>query len=266
MLCTRYEINVNLPWPGLHPEIESSTVFCSGDVDALLAGTIPPMPSFPPTTNVRRYNCSYCDYSSVFRSNLDKHIRKHTGDKPFKCAISGCVFRTANKSNLNQHHKAVHGIVSLRRFVLSIPAAEADNPVVEDLSQAKRFRCEFCPYNSPFKCNLDKHVRRHKGEKPYAYLVRLRFSVLLSIPPVDIQNFEDSSQVKRFQCELCPYTTAFKCNLDKHIRRHRGEKPYGCTICDYATACQSHLAAHVRSCLRRRAISVDVNSTAMGPV
>lgn len=53
-----------------------------------------------------RYHCTVCPKG--FRSKLDveRHIRTHTGEKPFTCPY--CPHRSATKGNLKAHVKHIH--------------------------------------------------------------------------------------------------------------------------------------------------------------
>ena len=57
----------------------------------------------------KRFKCTYCEYSCDRRGNLEKHIRVHTGERPYSCDICGNRFK--DTSNLNVHllmHNGVH--------------------------------------------------------------------------------------------------------------------------------------------------------------
>ena len=44
-----------------------------------------------------KYQCDTCDYASVERAALDKHVRfKHTNERPYLCQICGFRFGTVN--------------------------------------------------------------------------------------------------------------------------------------------------------------------------
>lgn len=47
------------------------------------------------------YACGYCGKNFVAPAFLRRHIRSHTGEKPFKCPH--CDFRATQKGNLNSH-------------------------------------------------------------------------------------------------------------------------------------------------------------------
>ena len=53
--------------------------------------------------NLRYFNCDFCSYKSLRKDYLQKHVRTHTGEKPYQCSY--CDYRSAQKQNVNVHEK-----------------------------------------------------------------------------------------------------------------------------------------------------------------
>ncbi|XP_061807839.1 transcription factor HIVEP3 isoform X2 [Nerophis lumbriciformis] len=69
------------------------------------------------TPKLGKYVCTYCGRPCAKPSVLQKHIRSHTGERPYPCAPCGFSFKT--KSNLYKHrkshaHRIKAGLVSSR--------------------------------------------------------------------------------------------------------------------------------------------------------
>ncbi|XP_064093071.1 longitudinals lacking protein, isoforms H/M/V-like isoform X30 [Macrobrachium nipponense] len=61
----------------------------------------------PPGIDVKnKFRCYFCNYTSVARTNLENHMRTHTGEKPFACWF--CPYRSTQKGNLRTHIKNKH--------------------------------------------------------------------------------------------------------------------------------------------------------------
>ena len=61
--------------------------------------------------------CPFCAYKTKSSANLKKHLRTHTGEKPFVCSQCGRAF--SQNSTLTRHKNAVHKGKSL----LEVPLA-----------------------------------------------------------------------------------------------------------------------------------------------
>merc|ERR1712228_201878 len=93
------------------------------------------------SNNSKRHKCPHCEYSTNERGSLTRHIRTHTGEKPFVCSYGDCKKRFARKDDLNRHIRAHLGI--------------------------KNHKCSYCSKAFVQKCHLTEHIRTHTGETPY---------------------------------------------------------------------------------------------------
>lgn len=88
----------------------------------------------------KQYKCEVC--VKVFRwgSDLRKHLRIHTNERPFVCVHCNRKFRQSG--NLKNHIAARHGSTAI-------------------------FTCDYCNVSFPIKERLRLHMRLHSGERPY---------------------------------------------------------------------------------------------------
>uniref|UniRef100_A0A087X7S5 Transcriptional repressor CTCF n=1 Tax=Poecilia formosa TaxID=48698 RepID=A0A087X7S5_POEFO len=149
----------------------------------------------------RSFQCELCSYTCPRRSNLDRHMKSHTDERPHKCHLCGRAFRTVTllRNHLNTHtgtrpHKCTDCDMA---FVTS---GELVRHRRYKHTHEKPFKCSMCDYASVEVSKLKRHIRSHTGERP-------------------------------FQCSLCSYASRDTYKLKRHMRTHSGEKPYECYIC-----------------------------------
>lgn len=86
----------------------------------------------------RRFICSYCGKAFTSRPNRERHVRYHTGEKPYKCDL--CTVSFFRGDDLKYHRTTKHADV-------------------------KPFTCAACQTSFSYPKDLEKHLRVHPDHK-----------------------------------------------------------------------------------------------------
>lgn len=193
--------------------------------------------------NNPRYRCHVCSKPFLRPSDIKKHLRTHTGEKPYDCKV--CLKSFAQLGALQQHMR-IH-------------------------SGEKPFSCEICGKRFSQKANKTKHVKIHReGERPYTCQICGRsFSDLSEMElhraghgggkPRKCDHCQDSFRklselnhhVRRFhtfekqhKCMFCSKEFYSICNLKQHVMVHTGQRPHACSKCDLKFTQKGNLTKH----------------------
>ncbi|KAK0173592.1 hypothetical protein PV328_006765 [Microctonus aethiopoides] len=189
------------------------------------------------------YSCKICNKPFMRPSDMEKHMRTHTGEKPFSCQI--CQKQFAQTTAVQQHERIHTG--------------------------AKPYACEICGKAFSQSANKRKHVLIHKaGTKPHVCKTCGRcFSDLTEMElhkaghgggrPRECDYCGDrfrklseiSDHIRRYhtferphKCAFCPKAFYALYSLKQHVMIHTGQKPYTCVKCDHKFTQKGNLAKH----------------------
>ncbi|NXF70091.1 ZBT17 protein, partial [Ciccaba nigrolineata] len=226
----------------------------SGETRLLRSGT------YSDRTETKAYGsvthkCEDCGKEFTHTGNFKRHIRIHTGEKPFSC-------RECNKAFSDPAACKAHEKTHSPLKPYGCPGEECGKSyrLISLLNLHKKrhtgeakYRCDDCGKLFTTSGNLKRHQLVHSGEKPYQcdYCGRS-----FSDPTSKMRHLETHDTDKEHKCPHCdkkfnqvsgvaePHLLSG--NLKRHLRIHSGEKPYVCVHCQRQFADPGALQRHVR--------------------
>ncbi|XP_031635578.1 zinc finger protein OZF-like [Contarinia nasturtii] len=224
-----------------------------------------------------QYACYLCGTTTCDVSNLKRHMRIHSGVKPFKCHVCSKAF--VIKQNLNKHLRT--HVKQLRFACVKCGerfAQENEKQLHDDQCKGRRYECYLCPYQCFAKGNLKRHMQaKHWGEKPFqcgvcekrfvqkgelkrhsaTHAKQRPFRCAKCYRPFaqeyDKNAHEGRCNRRLHQCYLCKVSMVHSHQLKLHMRNHHtGEKPFPCKLCDARFAMQATAKHHMKTVHRQK--------------
>ncbi|XP_021364389.1 gastrula zinc finger protein xFG20-1-like [Mizuhopecten yessoensis] len=148
------------------------------------------------------FTCQICYNTFTCRNNMKRHIRLHTGYKPYQCSL--CSESFTRKDDIKRH---------LIRHNYSKP-----------------FRCNLCGKGYMDRKTIKTHMRKEHLRK------------LVHVCPTCGESFDDDQkfqihkkehpELKVFQCSVCHFTGSNSLMYNKHLLTHDPSRTFPCKACD----------------------------------
>lgn len=253
-----------LPRYGVHPEEERCGTYMTSE-------------------NENENVCNICCRKLSSKDNLLRHMKRHTGEKPFACGF--CNYKAIQKHHLQNHIRKSHGEEQLLASqVLSRKCSNITKKVNLKYPYGCH-KCQRCGVGFRHKRNLGRHLTTFHSivEKSNKERRRVKESTSSDFDFNSIPKDEDvpshwdnvTSQekckpalisdeiVKRLQfwklavgrnrvsplpvsCRECGRIMSNRDTLNRHMLIHRGIKPYPCLECGERFRQKHHVEQHKR--------------------
>ncbi|XP_053982057.1 zinc finger protein 236-like isoform X1 [Hylaeus volcanicus] len=219
--------------------------------------------------NVRWYACSFCHKEFKKPSDLIRHLRVHTQEKPFKCAH--CYRSFALKSTMIAHERThtgtkryacvscdktftCHGSLVAHtrlhaKFKDCFGKTVGDDEIVGVVGSSSSKRPKNHAKNKlKISAEAESLVTQVVLEEPLVISDTGNKICVAQVPSKEKRAFDAATDPARpHKCWVCQAAFRKISHLKQHHRRHTGERPYKCTKCDRRFTSNSVLKSHLHT-------------------
>lgn len=214
--------------------------------------------------SVKWYDCHFCHKAFKKPSDLIRHLRVHTQEKPFKC--SECHRSFALKSTMKYHERIHAGEKIYNCGICGKKFSCSGSLQKHAKTHLKNWLCHICDKVLSSPSHLRKHITKH-GIKKRAISPDAEALIpqIVLEEPLVIMNAGNEISVEHIKskqkhvennkndgprphkCWVCPAAFRKISHLKQHYRRHTGERPFTCSKCDRTFSSNSVLKSHLQT-------------------
>ncbi|KAJ8297552.1 hypothetical protein KUTeg_024083 [Tegillarca granosa] len=154
-------------------------------------------------TSHNLFTCLVCYNTFTCRNNMKRHMRLHTGQKPYKCTI--CSESFTRKDDVKRH---------LMRHTYNKP-----------------YRCNICNKGYMDRKTIKNHMKKEHQRK------------MVHVCPTCGESFDDNlkfqehkknhPELRMYRCTKCNFTGSNPLMFHKHMLIHGPQKSYCCQDCNF---------------------------------
>jgi len=192
-------------------------------------------------THPKKHPCTVCGMKFRFPKDVRRHMRIHTGEKPFSCSFCDRKFR--EKYHLDTH---------VLRHNNSLPQCDLcggrfvalQKHMLTHSDASYKHTCAVCQKRFRTRYKLTEHMYTHSDERPFTCWEcggHYRSSTHLK------KHMAVHTQVKNHVCNICGKKFSQHAGLNQHMRLHNGEKPFHCETCGKTFSQRVQLTYHLRT-------------------
>ena len=207
-----------------------------------------PPPSSQHSGNDKQYSCEFCSFSSSWVRSWKRHLKTRHNSIPVKPIKKRSIITQQNTNDETAKNKKSHLRCDICFFDFKNTQTLLNHITTVHLNLgSNNYTCSFCPFSSPWKSNLKRHLIHTKCLSYYNKCLktpdkkRCRPSKTLLEHLATIKKAEE--QV--FECDKCDYKSGKAEHLKIHGMQHLGKQQLiRCVHCSFSTREPKKLRRH----------------------
>lgn len=194
-------------------------------------------------TGLKPYNCEYCKKNFTSLSSLNMHVKNHVGDHPYACEVCGRGF--AQPSVLKRHmlsHTGEQPYQCQICFNTFVHDSSLKTHLKMHSIQEPQHKCDICDKKFRYLSTLTSHQKTHSGIKPFTCPECRKAFYRRSLLT---RHMRSHTKERPYKCKLCKAKFAYSGGLASHKKLHTGVRPHQCTVCEFTFFRSAHLKNHM---------------------
>ena len=217
-------------------------------------------------TGVKPYTCRHCMESFARNDDYKRHLLRHTFSKPFRCSI--CYTGYSDRSLIRAHMIKEHS-TTLFQICNQCGEAFVDMTSFEKHKKMhpplKEYRCTICSFKGQDGLVYHKHMLTHGPPKTYKCdHCEITFSDPFSYT-AHLKLHKDDDLVQNYACCFCDLNLPTYEQFHKHETCHVVQGQFVCKVCGKTFRSANNLRNHLLTHVMTSDDKSSYNKTAMEP-